>query len=59
MTQSGIGPWQAEGIVSYGMGCGLEGWPGIYTNIPEYLPWIKRKMNQYLRKQGRNNSVKT
>ncbi|KAF2891876.1 hypothetical protein ILUMI_14312 [Ignelater luminosus] len=59
MVQSGTGPWQAEGIVSYGMGCGLEGWPGIYTNIPEYLPWIKRKMNQYLRKQQRNNPVKT
>jgi len=51
MIREGTGPWQAEGVVSFGMGCGLEGWPGIYTNIPSYMTWIRRVINRYLRKQ--------
>ncbi|XP_013147134.1 PREDICTED: trypsin delta/gamma-like [Papilio polytes] len=30
------------GIVSYGIkGCGLEGIPGVYTNVFRYMDWIK------------------
>ncbi|KAJ3647659.1 hypothetical protein Zmor_019524 [Zophobas morio] len=30
-----------DGIVSYGpKQCGLEDWPGIYTNVKEYMSWI-------------------
>ncbi|CAH0558768.1 unnamed protein product [Brassicogethes aeneus] len=39
--------WFAAGLVSYGVGCGKEGWPGVYTNIPMYLSWIKSTIREY------------
>jgi secreted trypsin-like serine protease len=30
------------GLVSWGVGCGLKGVPGIYTNTAGYLDWIER-----------------
>lgn len=33
--------WTAEGIVSFGYQCGLEGWPGVYTRVSSYVNWIK------------------
>ncbi|XP_053661246.1 CLIP domain-containing serine protease B8-like [Anopheles marshallii] len=36
------GIWYITGIVSLGVrGCGVEGLPGVYTNVHYYLPWIK------------------
>ena len=31
------------GIVSWGTGCGI--YPGVYTRVPKYIPWIKSKRN--------------
>ncbi|RZC38819.1 serine protease easter-like, partial [Asbolus verrucosus] len=33
--------WFAAGVVSYGLGCGKEGWPGVYSNITSYFDWIQ------------------
>lgn len=33
--------WFLEGIVSYGNRCGLEDWPGVYTNVPGYMEWVR------------------
>lgn len=33
------------GIVSFGpQECGLAGWPGVYTRITKFIPWIKSKL---------------
>jgi len=32
------------GIVSYGFGCGIIGYPGVYTNVYYFLDWIKDNM---------------
>uniref|UniRef100_A0A1Y1NL68 CLIP domain-containing serine protease n=1 Tax=Photinus pyralis TaxID=7054 RepID=A0A1Y1NL68_PHOPY len=33
--------WYITGIISFGAEkCGSLGWPGIYTRVTEYVPWI-------------------
>jgi len=32
------------GIVSWGLGCGLVGYPGIYTDVARYTEWINSNM---------------
>jgi len=36
--------WYLNGIVSYGHGCGQPGYPGVYTRVRYYLPWILSKL---------------
>lgn len=33
--------WFVAGIVSWGINCAQPQLPGIYTNVPKYLDWIK------------------
>uniref|UniRef100_A0A182QCA1 Peptidase S1 domain-containing protein n=1 Tax=Anopheles farauti TaxID=69004 RepID=A0A182QCA1_9DIPT len=36
------GIWHITGVVSLGVrACGVEGLPGVYTNVHHYLPWIR------------------
>lgn len=34
------GRWLLVGITSYGMGCGLASYPGVYTRVASYRDWI-------------------
>ena len=35
------------GVVSRGYGCGWVGYPGIYTKVVPFLPWIKSLAGKY------------
>ncbi|CAH1232239.1 PRSS12 [Branchiostoma lanceolatum] len=34
------GRWTVWGITSFGFGCASPGFPGIYSRVTEFLPWI-------------------
>lgn len=36
--------WYIEGVVSFGVGCGLKDHYGIYTKVSKYLNWIHSTM---------------
>lgn len=44
MMKSDNGTWYATGVVSFGISCGTKGWPGVYTDVVKFLPWIKAQM---------------
>lgn len=33
--------WHVSGIVAFGpVKCGMQGWPGVYTRVTHFVPWI-------------------
>lgn len=43
--RDGNGRWTVVGVVSFGPSpCGMPGWPGVYTRVIDFVPWILSKM---------------
>ncbi|XP_063157919.1 prostasin-like [Candoia aspera] len=36
--------WLLTGIVSWGLGCGLPNFPGVYTSVSYYADWIQQQL---------------
>jgi secreted trypsin-like serine protease len=41
-----VGGAKQVGIVSYGLGCGRDGYPGVYTEVDHYQNWINTTIAQ-------------
>ncbi|KPM04648.1 serine protease-like protein 5, partial [Sarcoptes scabiei] len=46
------GIWKVAGLVSWGLGCGKAGVPGVYTNIAQMRTWIDKIVLPYHNNQA-------
>jgi len=46
VCEIGGGVWQLAGIVSWGVGCGQAGVPGVYVKVSQYHDWIQEQVNR-------------
>lgn len=49
-----LGRWYQLGLVSFGYKCAERGYPGVYTNIPNFLKWLGSHMEDARKRSNRN-----
>ncbi len=42
VCQGEAGRWVLTGVISWGHGCGDPSYPGVYSRVSRYLPWIEQ-----------------
>lgn len=45
LVTKNVSQWVQGGVVSFGSGCGLDGFPGVYTRVSKYESWIKSQIS--------------
>ncbi|KAF7697969.1 hypothetical protein HF521_004479 [Silurus meridionalis] len=45
LVSTSSGAWTQAGIVSFGKGCALPNFPGVYTRVSQYQDWIYSTIN--------------
>ena len=43
VVPDGSGGFKLAGITSWGEGCGLPGFPGVYTRVANFVDWVAQQ----------------
>ena len=47
VCQQSQGKWYQAGIVSYGIGCGEDAIPGVYSDVSSAVCWIDQQVSDF------------